>query len=110
MNDRAPVSDPLQPAQSARVAAAAATLVAALAGAFAARLGGLPLPWLLGSLFATALVSLMGAPIRPIRYGRTIGQVVVGCAIGVQFNKTIILTLVSLVHLMAAAAVVSIVV
>jgi len=79
-------------------------------GAVLARLGGLPLPWLLGSLFATALVGLLGAPIRPIRYGRTVGQVVIGSAIGVQFNKTVILTLLSLLHVMAAVALVAIVV
>src|SRR5215510_1515862 len=93
-----------------RIAAGAATLVAAVVGAVLARLGGLPLPWLLGSLFATALVGLLGAPIQPIRYGRTIGQVVIGAGIGVQFNITVILTLLSLVHLMVAVAAVSVVV
>jgi len=93
-----------------RLAAGAATLAAAVIGALLARLGGLPLPWLLGSLFATAAVGLLGAPIRPIRYGRTIGQVVIGAAIGVQFNIAVILTLLSLVHLMVAVAIVSILV
>jgi uncharacterized protein len=117
MNEQAP--DPLlsQPSITARVRAAAAavgwaaaTLIVAGVGAVLARLGGLPLPWLLGSLFATALVGLLGAPIRPIQHGRTVGQVVIGAAIGVQFNKTVILTLVSLLHVMAAVAVASIVV
>lgn len=92
------------------VAGAAATLLVAALGGTASRLGGLPLPWLLGPLFATALASLMGAPIRPIRNGRTVGQVVIGSAIGVQFNTTVILTLASLLHLMIAVALVSIVV
>ena len=93
-----------------RIAAAAATALAAVAGAILARLAGLPLPWLLGSLFATALVGLLGAPIRPIRHGRTVGQVVIGAAIGVQFNITVILTLLSLVHVMVAVAIVSVLV
>src|SRR5262249_57603496 len=83
------------------------TFVAAAAGGALARLAGVPLPWLLGSLFVTALVCLIGAPIQPIRYGRTVGQVVIGSAIGVQFNVTVILGLLTLLHLMAAVAVVS---
>jgi uncharacterized protein len=110
MNEKAPVSIAPKSTPAGRAAAAAATLLAAVVGAVVARLGGLPLPWLLGSLFATALVGLLGAPIRPIRYGRTVGQVVIGSAIGVQFNKTVILTLLSLVHVMAAVALVAIVV
>src|SRR5262249_36080138 len=93
-----------------RIAAGAATLVAAVAGAVRARLAGLPLPWLLGSCFAAALVGLLGAPIQPIRYGRTIGQVVIGAGIGVQFNVAVILTLLSLLHLMVVVAVVSVLV
>src|SRR5215216_95174 len=110
MNETAPVSVRPKSTPFGRAGAAAATLAAAVVGAFMARLGGLPLPWLLGSLFATALVGLLGAPIRPIRYGRTVGQVVIGSAIGVQFNKTVILTLLSLLHVMGAVALVSIVV
>jgi len=110
MNETAPVVLSSRSTRAGRLAAAAATLVAATVGAVAARLGGLPLPWLLGSLFATALVGLVGAPIRPIRHGRTVGQVVVGSAIGVQFNTKVILTLLSLLHLMAAVALVSVLV
>jgi uncharacterized protein len=102
MNDKAPVSTAPKSTPLGRMAA--------VVGAMVARLGGLPLPWLLGSLFATALVGLLGAPIRPIRYGRTVGQVVIGSAIGVQFNKTVILTLLSLLHVMVVVAVVAIVV
>jgi len=110
MNDTAPDSVQAKSTPLGRMAAAAATLLAAVVGAIAARFGGLPLPWLLGSLFATAAVGLLGAPIQPIRHGRTVGQVVIGSAIGVQFNKTVILTLLSLLHVMAAVALVAIVV
>src|SRR5262245_35383232 len=107
MTDDAPVaSAPALP----RIAAGAATLVAAVVGAVLARLGGLPLPWLLGSLFATALVGLLGAPIRPIRHGRTVGQVVIGAGIGVQFKTSVILALLSQLHLMIAVAIVSVLV
>src|SRR5262245_37388243 len=108
MKDDAPALPP--PPIHRRLAAGAATLAAAVIGGVLARFGGLPLPWLLGSLFATAAVGLLGAPIRPIRYGRTVGQVVIGAAIGVQFNTTIILTLLSLVHVMVAVAIVSVLV
>src|SRR5690349_21747060 len=110
MNDVAPVLLSRTSDLARRLGAGAGTFVAALIGAVAARLGGLPLPWLLGSLFATALVGLVGAPIRPIRYGRTIGQVVIGAAIGVQFTIAVIVTLISLIHLMVAVAVISILV
>src|SRR6266545_593463 len=110
MNEQAPGASQSQSSVVARAGWAGATVAAAGIGAVLARLGGVPLPWLLGSLFATALVGLMGAPIRPIRYGRTVGQVVIGSAIGVQFNKAVIFTLLSLLHLMGAMALVSILV
>jgi membrane AbrB-like protein len=93
-----------------RIGAAALTFVVAVVGAVLARLGHLPLPWLLGALFATAFAGLLGAPIRPIRYGRTVGQVVIGSAIGVQFKVSVILALVSLLHVMVIVAVLSILV
>jgi membrane AbrB-like protein len=56
------------------------------------------------------VVALAGAPIAPIRYGRTIGQVVIGGAIGIQFTQAILLNLVSLLHMMIGIALVSMVV
>ncbi len=112
MNEQAP--GPSQP--SARVALArqfagtGGTLLAAAVGGALARLVGIPLPWLLGPLFATAFVALVGVPIAPIRYGRTVGQVVIGGAIGVQFTKAILLNLVSLLPVMVAVALLSMVV
>src|SRR5262245_15865967 len=67
----------------------------------------MPLPWLLGPLFATAFVALAGAPIAPIRNGRTIGQVVIGGAIGVQFTKAILVALATLLPVMIGIAVLS---
>jgi uncharacterized protein len=93
-----------------RIGAGALTFVIAVIGAVLARLAHLPLPWLLGALFATAAAGLLGAPIRPIRYGRTVGQVVIGSAIGVQFKVSVILALVSLLHVMVIVAVLSILV
>jgi membrane AbrB-like protein len=92
------------------IAAGTGTLIAALIGGAAARYAGLPLPWLLGPLFATAAVGLAGAPIAPIRYGRTIGQVVIGSAIGVQFTKAILIRLAELLPLMMGIALVAMVI
>src|SRR5262245_5859741 len=110
MKDDAPASPSPRSIFLRRFAAAAGTFVAAAVGGALARLAGVPLPWLLGSLFVTALVCLIGAPIRPIRYGRTVGQVVIGSAIGVQSNVAVILGLLTLLHVMAAVAVVSVLV
>src|SRR5262245_27363748 len=108
MNDQAPGAPPPQTRSLSPLLAAAGTVVAAIAGAAVAWLTRVPLPWLLGPLFATALVGLLGAPIRPIRYGRTVGQVVIGGAIGVQFTTAILVNLLSMLPLMAGMAVVSI--
>jgi membrane AbrB-like protein len=125
MNEQAPAPSSQPPEQAAlagpatltgravlgrRLAATGGTLLAAGAGGALARLVGIPLPWLLGPLFATAFVALVGVPIAPIRYGRTVGQVVIGGAIGVQFTKTILINLVSLLPVMVATALLSMVV
>jgi membrane AbrB-like protein len=108
MNEQAPSPQPSARAAFGRqVAAAGGTVLAAVAGGALARLIGMPLPWLLGPLFATAFVALAGAPIAPIRYGRTVGQVVIGGAIGVQFTKAILVNLVSLLPIMIAIAILS---
>jgi uncharacterized protein len=112
MNQHAPAPDSITPRAPllARLAAGGGTLVAAIVGGIAAHYGGLPLPWLLGPLFATAIVGLAGAPIGPIRYGRTIGQVVIGGAIGVQFTRAILIKLTELLPLMVAVALVAVVI
>jgi uncharacterized membrane protein AbrB (regulator of aidB expression) len=58
------------------------TLAAGVAGGFAARALHLPLPWLLGALAATMAMSLSGAPVRLIPWGRPAGTVVVGASTG----------------------------
>ena len=52
----------------------------------AARFAHLPLPWLLGSLFTITALSLAGAPIRLIPWGRPAGTMVVGASTGLQFT------------------------
>jgi uncharacterized protein len=96
------VSKPL-----AAALAIALTLAAGVAGGFAAPLVHLPLPWLLGALFSTMALSLAGAPVRLIPWGRPAGTVVVGASTGLQFTATVVAKLVTLLPLIIAAAFIS---
>ena len=76
--------------------AMAGTLAAGIAGGYAARYLRLPLPWLLGSLFTIMALSLAGAPVRLIPWGRPAGTVVVGASTGLQFTAAVVEKLVAL--------------
>jgi membrane AbrB-like protein len=65
------------------------------------------LPWLLGALFTTMALSLAGAPVRLIPWGRPAGTVVVGASTGLQFTATVVAKLVTLLPLIIAAAFIS---
>jgi membrane AbrB-like protein len=84
--------------------AMAATLAAGIAGGFVARYLRVPLPWLLGSMVTIMVLSLAGAPIRLIKWGRSAGQIVIGAATGLQFTGAILANLVVLLPLIAGAA------
>jgi membrane AbrB-like protein len=94
----------LMPKSLAAALAIAATLAAGVAGGFAARYAHLPLPWLLGALFTTMALSLAGAPIRLIPWGRPAGTVVVGASTGLQFTATVVAKLLTLLPLIIATA------
>src|SRR3989441_2784464 len=66
------------PKRAAAALAIALTLAAGVVGGFAARYVHLPLPWLLGALFTTMALSLAGAPVRLIPWGRPAGAGVGG--------------------------------
>jgi uncharacterized protein len=87
--------------------AMAGTLAAGLAGGYAARYAHLPLPWLLGSLATTMALSLAGAPVRLIPWGRPAGTLVVGASTGVQFTAAVVAKLFTLLPLIIAAALLS---
>ena len=95
------------PKALAAALAMAGTLAAGIAGGFAARYAHLPLPWLLGALFTTMALSLAGAPVRLIPWGRPAGTVVVGASTGLQFTATVVAKLVTLLPLIIATAFVS---
>jgi hypothetical protein len=85
----------------------AGTLAAGAAGGAAARYAHLPLPWLLGSLAVTMALSLAGAPVRLIRWGRPAGTLVVGASTGLQFTASVISKLVTLLPPIIGAALLS---
>jgi uncharacterized protein len=80
------------------------TLAAGVGGGFTARYIHLPLPWLLGSLVSTMALSVCGAPVRLIPWGRPAGTVVVGASTGLQFTATVVAKLVTLLPLIIVAA------
>jgi hypothetical protein len=87
--------------------AMAGTLAAGVAGGSLARTIHLPLPWMLGSFATIMALSLAGAPVRLIPWGRPAGTVVVGASTGLQFTAAVVAKLVTLLPLIIAAAFVS---
>ena len=77
-------------------------LLAAAAGAAASWLN-MPLPWMLGPLFACAGMSLMGYRMAFVPMGRELGQVTVGLAVGMRFTPAVLATTLSLLPHMVAA-------
>src|SRR5256885_838356 len=95
------------PKSLASALAIAGTLAAGTAGGAVARLVHLPLPWLLGSLFTIMALSLAGAPVKLISWGRPAGTLVVGASTGLQFTATVVAKLVTLLPLIIAGALLS---
>jgi membrane AbrB-like protein len=95
------------PKPLAAALAMAGTLAAGAAGGAAFRYTHLPLPWLLGSLAVTMALSLAGAPVRLIRWGRPAGTLVVGASTGLQFTATVVAKLLAMMVPIIAAAFVS---
>lgn len=62
---------------------------AALAGALAAETLKLPIPWLLGSLLATAVLSLNNAPVKAPVFCRKAGLAVIGTSLGLYFTPQV---------------------
>lgn len=66
------------------------TLAAAALAGRAAVLAGLPLPWMLGPLFAVAALRIGGAPLAPPPGGRQAGQWAIGTALGLYFTPAVL--------------------
>jgi membrane AbrB-like protein len=95
------------PKRLAAALAMAGTLAAGVAGGYAARYAHLPLPWLLGALLTIMALSLAGAPVRLIPWGRPAGTIVVGASTGLQFTAAVVAKLVTLLPLIIGAAFIS---
>lgn len=94
----------------ARLLRIALTLsIAALAGALASVIR-MPLPWMLGPLFAVGAASLIGYRMEHVPMGREFGQVAIGLAVGMRFTPAVLATALSLLPHMAVATIFVIVV
>lgn len=80
----------------------AGTLVLAVAAGALAQGLHLPLPWMLGPLFATAALSMAGAPLAAAPLLRNLGQWVIGMALGLYFTPEVLRTIASLAPALAA--------
>jgi uncharacterized protein len=75
----------------ARPFAVLVTYALGAAGGLAALLVHLPLPWLLGPLFAVGGASLAGAPRPVLPASRQAGQAAIGAALGLYFTPAVLL-------------------
>ncbi len=80
-------------------------LLIGIAGAVAARSISMPLPYLLGPLLACGSASIMGAPLAALPYGRELGQVAVGLAIGLRFVPIVVIAIAKLLPFMLLATI-----
>lgn len=67
----------------------------ALCGALIAQKLNLPIPWLLGPLFVTALLKMNNAPIECHKSARQIGLLIIGLSLGLYFTPDMIHTVLS---------------
>ena len=66
------------------------TLLLALAAAWVCVLLHTPLPWVIGPLVATGVLSMLGAPTRSYTPLRNAGQWVIGTALGLYFTPQVV--------------------
>ena len=83
------------------------TLGLALLAAFLAQYIGLPLPWMIGPLFAVAGARMCDLPLQPLAGGRQAGQWAIGTALGLYFSPAVLGQLAEHALLLAAAALAS---
>lgn len=76
--------------------------IALLAGALASFVG-MPLPWMLGPFFVLAALSLAGLQFALFPFGRELGQVAIGVAVGMRFTPAVLAATASLLPAMIGA-------
>lgn len=64
-------------------------LVLSLVGGAVCSLLKVPLPWMLGPIFAMVLARTFKVPALPLKGGRQAGQLIIGCALGQYFTPEI---------------------
>lgn len=69
----------------------------------------IPLAWILGPLVAVAAASLFGMPIFAPVLGRRIGQITIGCSIGLNITAAVALLMLKFLPLMILTALVAVV-
>ncbi len=72
------------------------TLLFALAAAELCVMLGIPLPWMIGPLLGTAMLSMLGAPTASWTPLRNAGQWIIGVALGLYFTPQVVTLIVSL--------------
>lgn len=80
------------------------TLVLAAAAGWLAAALNLPLPWMIGPLFAVAGARMAGFGLRPLPGGRQSGQWAIGAALGLYFSPEVVAQLALHAPLVLAAA------
>jgi len=85
----------------------AASFLVALAGVLLWRLAKLPLPWLVGPLWAVAAARIVGLPLVAPPATRQSGQWVIGVSMGLYFTPPVVAELLTHAGLIAGMAVVS---
>lgn len=69
---------------------------------------GMPLPWMIGPMLAMAACNFSGAGLRAPRGGRHLGQLIIGCALGLYFTPDAALEVASYWPLLLAAVLMAI--
>lgn len=85
------------------------TLILALLAALLAQAATLPLPWMIGPLFAVAGARMAGWRLSAPRGGRQAGQWAIGAALGLYFSPSVVAELTHHAPLVVGAAVASLV-
>jgi len=83
----------------------AGTLSLAVVAALACERAHVPLPWMIGPLLATALASVLGAPVDTAAPLRNAGQWAIGTALGLYFTPEVLRTIVTLAPVLLAGIV-----
>ncbi|MBG6080072.1 membrane AbrB-like protein [Rubrivivax gelatinosus] len=90
---------------TARARRIAATLALAVLAALGAQAVGLPLPWMLGPLLATAAFGVAGRPVAASQRLRNLGLALLGVALGLYFTPPVVALIGRLAPAIAAGVV-----